>query len=164
MAKIFYGANVPLAESTVPPATPDGDPLTNGPWYDVYGRQVLYGANIATGTQDVSEVAPWGTQIMEETFAQLTAAGDTAAINVEVYHHHTFHYTIANIDTNVVVGIDSSLDNTNWVRIGTTTTQTANGTYEFEIDSYKTKYLRFSFDSEAGGANATIDVLYMGGN
>lgn len=150
------------SEAVPTESTADGRVLAF--WGDRFGRQIGYSDDITQGVRQVQDATALTGIPMEVSYTQLTAAGDTAATDVSLWKNHTFHYTIASIDTNVVVGIDSSLDGTNWVRIGTTLTITANGTYEFEIANYKTKYLRFSFDSEAGGANATIDVDSIHGN
>jgi len=165
MGTIVYGQGRILAESTVPPATPDGDPLTNGPWYDVYGQQQIRGYNLSVDAMNTVDVSPAVTRTMLVSFTQLTAPGSTADVNVLDFHHHTFQIVVANIDTNVVVRVEGSLDGTNYFNTATgDTTYTANGTYMLEISNFKSKFLRFTFVSEAGGANATIDVIYLGGN
>ena len=109
-----------------------------------------------------------GIVIIENTFDQLTAAASqTDALLVEQFQNHTFQILTAAIVTNVVVRIEGSLDNTNWFNMDDTggdTTITSAGTIQFNKKTFKTKYVRVNFVSEAGGTTATIDVKYMGGN
>jgi len=100
-----------------------------------------------------------------ESFTQLTAAGSTDSVKVIGCKNFIYQYTIASINTNVVVRAEGSLDNTNWFNLDTDdadTTQTANGTYAFQHDGDgELCYTRFTFVSESGGTAATIDVVIM---
>jgi hypothetical protein len=104
--------------------------------------------------------------INENTWPQLTAPGNTSSINVLGTSKHAFQYKIGSINTSVAVCAVGSLDNSNFYNLdpsGGTIRQTANGTYGLNYDLI-TKYVAFSFVSEAGGTAATIDVGYIGGN
>lgn len=95
------------------------------------------------------------------TLAQLTAAGASDTIHFVGCDNVVFAYTIASINTNVVVRVDGSLDNTNWFNLDMdedTITQIANGTYSFQYQG-RVPWLRFYFVSEAGGTDVTVDVL-----
>lgn len=101
------------------------------------------------------------------TFTQLTAAGSTAAQNVRPRTTIEYAVTVASIDTSVTVRVEGSHDNTNWFNLDDAaidTTYTANGTYELCKYGVAAEYVRFTFVSEAGGANATLDVSLMAGN
>ena len=120
-------------------------------------------------------------QIVESTFPQLTVAGVTSSIEVSGILWHTFQVKLAAVDTNVIVGIEGSLDDTNFFEIplpdqndvvavgvtGTTfsksrVTITANGTYCLTAGKIPVKFVRFNFRSESGGTAATLDVKYYG--
>jgi hypothetical protein len=98
------------------------------------------------------------------TFTQLTAPGNTAAIPTAAYARHTLQYTVASIDTNVVVNWEGTLDGTNWfdLRDAGDKTILANGTSAFEYSKLAVAAIRFVFVSESGGTAATIDCKYMG--
>ena len=104
---------------------------------------------------------------MQETKTTLTAAGVTDAIGVSGKVYHTVSYTIALIDTNVVMRAEGSIDDEvsyfNLSSAGTDTTHTANGTYVMTFTG-KLSHIRLRFVSEAGGAAATIAPSFMSGN
>lgn len=165
MSEIHYGFGLPIGTEGVPTPVSDGDPVSI--WFNLLGQLMMYGSNLAQGTIDVSEVAPAITMIAEETFTQLIAPGSTLAVNVEDYHHGTFQYTIANIDDSVDVKIEGSLDGGDFGNMDgsdSVVQKTVNGTYLLQWSGLKIKEVLFTFDAEAGGVNATIDVLFLAGN
>ena len=96
---------------------------------------------------------------------QMVTPSSTTAINVGGCIHHKFSYTVAAISTNVVVKAEGSDDNSLWFNIDdndATVTKSANGTFDMHKANYPVKYIRFTFVSESGGTNATLDVDYMG--
>lgn len=111
-----------------------------------------------------------------KTFAQLTAPGSTDHIHVPGTRRHTFQVTVAEIDTNVGVTVDGSIDGTNFfimpVKGFTATgisytneiaTITGNGTYLIYAEEIVADFVRFTFASESGGdSSATLDVKYLG--
>ena len=152
------------AVSGVPTEVDDGDDASL--WINTLKQLIIYGANLAEGTIDISwQILPPFTHV----FTQLTAAGDTAAINVEDYNNHTFQILIASIDDSVDLRAEGSLDGTNWFNLSdsggpTDVTQyTEDGVYQMHIDNFQCKYVRFAFDAEVGGTAVTVDVTYMGG-
>lgn len=168
---VAFGITPAYAEGTVPAAGTDGTPLQYGAWFDLYGRQVLYGANIAIGTLDVSEVAPWGTQRMTNVWSQLTTAAPTytAAVDVSVYHHLTFQVVVAALGAgeSVVLQFQGSHDNTSWFNLddaGVSTTISANGNYMFHKDNFVCKYVRVGAMSEVGAGANTEDITLYAGN
>ena len=96
---------------------------------------------------------------------QLTAAGDTDIVKVIGVRSFVWQYTIASINTSVSVIAYGSLDNTNWFNLDiddVVTTQINNGTYALRYDGEgEVAYTKFTFDSEVGGTNATIDAVFM---
>jgi len=94
------------------------------------------------------------------TFTQLTAPGSTTSFKTSNNIYHTMQYVVANKNTNVVVKLQGSLDNTHWFDITAETTQTSNGTYYLAFEG-AISYIRFTFVSEDGGTDATIDVTYL---
>ena len=95
------------------------------------------------------------------------------------YRNHTFQIVLdIGGSTNVVVRADGSLDGTNWAPLGVVDddcvvancavanselTITATGTYFLRLQNLKTKYIRFTFVSEADDTDATLSVLLMSG-
>lgn len=97
------------------------------------------------------------------SFPQLTAPGSTDVIRVSGCKNFIYQYTVASIDTNVVVRAEGSLDNSNWINLdvdNADTTVTTNSTDGFHYDGDgELSYARFRFISESGGTAATIDVI-----
>lgn len=157
------------AESTVPTAVADGDAVR--PWYEPYGRPILYGSNLSEGSMDVTPVsAPPMPTVKITGITQLTAPGNTAKVNVSEYSLYGYSFTVAAINSSVLVCLYGSIDETNYAVLpldsgpvpgaaaisNNQVTVTANGTYLIYssapvIDFY------FSFVSESGGSAATID-------
>lgn len=101
----------------------------------------------------------------KDDYTQLTAPGSTTGLEVIAYKDHTFQYTVATINTNVVSRIEGSLDNTNWYTLSAADiTVTGNGTYYISVQDRRTKYIRYTFVSETGGTDAKVNVKYFGSN
>lgn len=95
---------------------------------------------------------------------QMTAPGASAWIATGKALNHTVAVTVANIDTNVVVRIEGTIDGTLAFNLSDTdsdTTITANGTYAFMANGSLTG-IRVNFVSESGGTAATVDAKYLG--
>lgn len=73
-----------------------------------------------------------------------------------------FQYVIAGIDTNVVIRIQGSLDNSSWFNVDANdedVTLTANGTYAATYEGNgEINYIRFLFVSESAGTDTSIAV------
>ena len=159
-----YGFQQVVAETTVPVAVADGAPVV--PWFDEYGRQIDRATNLAIGTKDVSDVAPAKMQICEWVWTQLTAVGNTASVNVEVYDLLQMQIVVGNIGVSVDYMAQGSLDNASFYNLddaNVATRQVANGVYQMHCDIRKNKHVRFRLDAE-NGANVTLDVSAMAGN
>jgi hypothetical protein len=63
--------------------------------------------------------------------------------------------TVKNIDTNVVVRLDGSLDGTNFGAM-ISNTITVNGTYAYNVSGFPVKQIRANFLQEVGGTNAIV--------
>lgn len=153
------------AETGVPVAVADGDVVR--PWHDEYGRQHILGYDPASGTMGVTDAAPAvQAKLGPLAFAQLTAAGSTAATNIRPYRSIVWQILVAAIQTSVTVRVEGSHDNTNWFNLddaGADTTYTANGTYQLSKYGVSVEYTRFTFVSEVGGAAVTLDVDLIAG-
>lgn len=114
-----------------------------------------------------------GANVLNKTFAQLTAPGNTPVEVVDGARFHVFAVTLALVDTDVLFSIQGSLDGTTFFDMETDTaavtgytsannihTATVNGTYPFVFKNFPVKQIRFDFDSENGGTAATLDVVY----
>ena len=103
------------------------------------------------------------------TLTQITAtSGGSDSVNMvsldthNIYKHAVFQVTVASINTNVIVRLQGSLDNTNWYHLDEAlqdNTYTANGTYLIEYRGEGcSRYLRLYKVSESGGTDTTIDT------
>lgn len=97
-------------------------------------------------------------------FTQLTAPGSTSPLNVPSSKSHCCQYTVSNINTNVIVRFEGSIDSIDYFNLDGDgdTTITANGTYAFKMSNTPLAKVRFTFVSETGGTDADIDVFYEG--
>lgn len=98
------------------------------------------------------------------TIGSLTAPGASSAIQTGLNTHHTIAVTVVDINTNVVLRVEGSLDGTNWFNLSDLnqdTTITENGTYGFMATGMLYK-IRVNFVSESGGTAATISAAYLG--
>ena len=94
----------------------------------------------------------------------LTAPGLTTPVAVyENNYFSTCDYaliaTVTNIDANVVVRLDGSIDGTNYGPL-ISNTITANGTYVYNISGCPMKFIRGNFLSESGGTAAVVTLSY----
>ena len=65
--------------------------------------------------------------------------------------------TVAEIDTNVVVRLDGSIDGTNYAPIIAAQTITSNGTSVYSVSDRPVKFIKAVFVSESGGdGSATV--------
>lgn len=147
------------AESTVPTEVADGDAVAK--WFDTFGRQILYGANLGIGALDVNEVAPALQQTMEVTLLDaVTATGDSAVVDVSNYNKLTFHEIASGVSTGAALVLRHSLDNTNFAVVNSGDI-TANGVTEVAISDRKYKYVKANIASRTDG---TYSVLMLAGN
>ena len=98
------------------------------------------------------------------SITQLTAPGASEWIPTGKNTHHTLTFTIAAVNTNVVMRAEGSVDGTiafNLNSAETDTTITSNGTRSFKFEG-ALSHIRLNFVSESGGTDATIDAKYTG--
>ena len=98
------------------------------------------------------------------TDTTLSAPGDgtvlqVASNNFFATKSYTLTVTIADIDTNVVVRLDGSIDGTNYAPIIAAQTITSNGTSVYSVADRPVKFVKAVFVSESGGDNSAT-VLF----
>ena len=98
------------------------------------------------------------------TDTTLSAPGDgtvlqVASNNFFATKSYTLTVTVADIDTNVVVRLDGSIDGTNYAPIIAAQTITANGTSVYSVADRPVKFVKAVFVSESGGDNSAT-VLF----
>jgi hypothetical protein len=71
---------------------------------------------------------------------------------------YTLMATVADINTNVVVALEGSIDGTNWSKVIANQTITSNGTTHYNVANHPLRYVRSVFVSESGGTAATITL------
>lgn len=89
----------------------------------------------------------------------------TEAIDLIGYSSPAFQYTVADIGTNVVVGLEISLDNIGFDNADTKNewiTKTANRTFTITYQG-KMRYIRFYWVSASGGTPTISDITIFGG-
>jgi hypothetical protein len=96
-----------------------------------------------------------------QTGPLLTAPGlgtltQVAVNNLFSTDTYTLTVTITNIDTNVIVQLDGSIDGTNFVQVIGPQTITANGQYVYSVSGRPVKFIRPRFVSESGGTAAEV--------
>jgi hypothetical protein len=99
--------------------------------------------------------------IFFKTYPQLTApaSGDSASVYLPpsiIAKNFTLFVTVASVNTNVIVALEGSIDETNWSKIIANTTITANGTTHYNVANHPVKFIRPVFVSESGGTAATV--------
>ncbi len=81
----------------------------------------------------VSSFIAYGQQIRVTTTTRtaMTAPGNSTAVGIsnQVYSKVTWYYTLASVDTNVIVALQAKVGSHAWTTIETTVTKTANGNY-----------------------------------
>ena len=151
-----------VAETTVPASESDGTPVRV--WYNDYGQQVIYGANLSEGTHDVSVVNDALAQTIERISDPLlnavTSTGASDAVDVSLYNKLTFHIVASSVTTGGTMKIQGSLDGSNYAEINSTTVN-ANGTTEVTFSDVKYKYVRANLTARTDG---TYTVTMIGGN
>ena len=91
----------------------------------------------------------------------LTAPGTGNLLQVAVNNffstkNYTLFAIVENINTNVVVALNGSIDGVNWSKLITNQTITSNGTTHYNIANHPVKYIQPVFVSESGGTAATV--------
>jgi hypothetical protein len=98
----------------------------------------------------------------------ITTPSVSTKYDVSDYRFHSFLYTVSNINTNVVMRIEGSIDGTNFVNINDSdldTTITSNTTVLDHKPTFKIKYLRAKMVSKSSvNSTPSVIVYYMGGN
>jgi hypothetical protein len=95
------------------------------------------------------------------TYPTLSAPASGDSTLVQLYpllktQNYTLFATVANINTNVVVALNGSIDGTNWSKIIANQTISTNGTTHYNIANHPVKYIQPIFVSETGGTAATV--------
>ena len=95
------------------------------------------------------------------TYPEMTAPASGQTTLVQLYpklktQNYTLFATVSNINTNVVVRLDGSIDGVNWSDIIANQTITTTGTSHYNVANHPVKYVKPVFVSEAGGTTATV--------
>jgi hypothetical protein len=95
------------------------------------------------------------------TYPTLTAPASGDSTLVQFYpklktQNYTLFVTVGNINTNVVVALNGSIDGTNWSKLIANQTITSAGTTHYNVANHPVKYIQPVFVSEAGGTTATV--------
>ena len=96
-----------------------------------------------------------------DTSAALSAPGLGNLLKVALNNFfsttsYTLTVNVTDINTNVIVQLDGSIDGTNFAQIITPKTITANGPYVYSVGDTPVRWIRPRFVSEAGGTAAVV--------
>jgi len=95
------------------------------------------------------------TQLAQPQLGTLTQVAENNLLSTRDY---TLIATVTNINTNVVVQLDGSIDGTNFAQIIAPQTITANGHSVFSVSGRPVKFVRPRFVSESGGTAALVTL------
>ena len=151
------------------------DKFVDGPNSTTAVQTANVGSDLATETLFVTNVADGALRTQKVTgITQLTAAGQTAGQDVSLCTYYGYTVTVASINTNVIVGLQGTIDGSNWSELTLKNTAvtglsissnrctiTANGTYLIWSEA-PVSLVRFNFISESGGTAATLDCDFFG--
>jgi hypothetical protein len=140
--------------------TPVADGADVNPWYDTYGRPVLFGANLSLNALDVNLINDSRISRMTPvTNLNAVVANTTgSAVDVSSYNKFTIHIFASSVTDGATVSIEHSLDGTNWVEVGTEVVS-VDGNVEYTFnEAYR--YLRTSVSSYTDGTYTTL--IYAG--
>jgi len=140
-------------------------------WINTFKQLVPAGFDLTQNALSITEVAPPLLMLDKETgITQLTEPGVTTPVDASLYGIAGYSVTIANIDSNVILGLVGTTDESgsyecrlvntavaNCAISGNRATITANGTYLIYTEDPAVK-LQLDWISELGGANATADA------
>jgi len=95
---------------------------------------------------------------------ELTAPGTTTEVLVYENNYfstkdYTLVATVSNINTEVVVRLDGSIDGTNWGPL-ISNCITKNGTFVYNITGSPVRYIRGNFFAEIGGTDAVVRISF----
>ena len=95
---------------------------------------------------------------------ELTAPGTTTEVLVYENNYfstndYTLIATVTNINTEVVVRLDGSIDGTNWGPL-ISNCITKNGTYVYNITGSPVRHIRGNFFAETGGTDAVVRISF----
>jgi len=95
---------------------------------------------------------------------EFTAPGTSPAVQTYENNYfstkdYTLVATVTNINTEVVVRLEGSIDNTNFGPL-ISNCITKNGTYVYNITGSPVKYVRSRFFSETGGTDAVVRLSF----
>lgn len=69
---------------------------------------------------------------------------------------YTLIVVVSNINTNIVVQLDGSIDGVNFAQLTGPSTITANGVFVYSVSGRPVKWVRPRFVSESGGTDAVV--------
>lgn len=148
-----------IAESTIPTPVADGETVAQ--WHDVYGRQIIFGANLTENAIDVIQINQATLQRLGPitNLNAVTATGAAISVDVSNYHNFTIHIISSAITSGGTVKVEHSLNGTNWATISTVAI-TANGVNEVSISNQAYRYLRTNLTARTDGTYTTL--VYAG--
>lgn len=143
-----------IAEETIPTPVLTGEEVN--PWYDLYGRQVLFGANLSLNAMDVNLINDSQiNRLGPVTNLEVSASTSGDAIDVSYFHNYTVHIISSGVTTGATVTIEHSLDGTNWVIISTEVIASDEVT-EYTYTNQAYKYLRTRVSDYSDGTYTTL--------
>ena len=157
---VVFGYSPPLAESTVPTAVSDGDEVM--PWFDLYGRLILFGANISEEGLNIIDTAPALMETLERIDTPLldavTATGASDWIDVSMYKNQTFYIVATSVTSGGTMKIQATPDESNVVDIDTQVIG-SNTVIEVSFSGIQRKKIRANLTARTDGTYSVFGIF-----
>jgi len=143
-----------------------GSYLYNGmggrPWLETIDDDLSYSLYGGPGMgQSVADAVGYGT-VESQSWSALSAPGNTSTKSLSGNPlKHALQVAVANINTDVTVRFEGSVDGSSFFNMAENRTLTANGTYAI-FSELPVTHVRGVFVSETGGTDATVTFKYRG--
>lgn len=146
-----------IAVSGVPTESLDGDAVD--PWYDTYGRQVIFGANMSLNAIDVNNISDSLTARYGPYTNMDSVSGDSTGsiVSMSSYHNITIHIKAENVTSGATVNVEHSMtaESDEWVNVSSNSISTS-GMSEIAISNVAYQYIRTTVSDYTDGVYTTM--------
>lgn len=149
-----------ITNTTVPTQRANGDAVAQ--WFNEFGQQVIYGANLSVNGIDVNVV----NQALLNTVSvvllnAVTTVGASATIDASNYNKLTFYIVGTSVTGNANISFQTSYAGSSWAEMTNIAMATSETQYVVVSDE-KHKFIRANINSV--GTSGTFTVNLFGGN
>lgn len=150
-----------VATERVPKITDDGKAVD--PWYDIFGRQVIFGADMSTGSISVHDIAP---ALMQVRFSPIATAESekthSRAVEISFYSKLSFYVRVGGASAcPCEVAIQSSPDSKAWADAAKLDIEDEQ--LHILTSQAKHKYVRLVWSTKQSEDKVTVDAWMLCG-